>query len=397
MPASANLYHTLRAPSLQPPVGSRLECRARATLPLGRPAAALGWRSQGSGPVAEDDDAQRTQHATDSVGPRLRAAAPAVDRVEQEDVRARAERALFGAAEPARIGRFSLLGPIARGGMGVVYGAYDPKLDRRVALKLLHTDRAGDDGTHQRLLDEAKALAKLDHPHVVPVHDVLELDAQIVIVLELLSGRTLAAWQAEQPRSWSELLAVYAAAGRGLAAAHAHGLVHRDFKPHNAIIGDDGRVRVLDFGLAVAAEVGVSAAAAREAELSTPGSAAGTLLYMAPEQLDGLPATAHVDQFAFSVSLYRAAFGSAPFSGTSLGELRASIAAGPREPSGRSAGRAPRWLAAVLRRALAAEPAARFPSMTALLAELERPRGWRRWRLPLACRGRTDTPPGSTW
>lgn len=180
----------------------------------------------------------------------LRAMRPVRDELKLALAREAAERRLFGAAAPAKIGRFALLGEHAAGGMGVVYTAYDPQLDRRVALKLLNPVALRSPAIRERLLTEARALARLDHPNVVPIHDVVVIEGQFVLVMEWVEGRTLASWEAAAPRSWREYVDAYLGAGRGLAAAHALGLVHRDFKPANAIIGEDRRVRILDFGLA---------------------------------------------------------------------------------------------------------------------------------------------------
>jgi eukaryotic-like serine/threonine-protein kinase len=313
---------------------------------------------------------------------------PPSDRIAMERARARTERALFGHAEPAQIGRYLILEPIAGGGMGFVYAAYDPELDRQVALKVLHPSRNRDD-SHGRLLREARALARLDHPNVVRVHDVLSADGQIVIVMELVEGETLASWEASAPRRWREVVAAYAQAGEGLAAAHELDVIHRDFKPSNAIIGDDGRVRVLDFGLALLADDQVDAArpstgGSRSSPLRTAsGTIMGTPGYAAPEQLAGGAVTQASDQFSFCVALHRAVEGVAPFPGAAVKQLVASIHSQP--PRLASDGRrVPRWLRAALHQGLAADPAQRHASMRALLTELTRPRGWRRWQWPAA-------------
>ena len=356
-------------------------------------------------------DADHDDGAASSLAGDLRVARPAVDRAALDQALVRAERTLFGATTTARLGRFVLLGPIAGGGMGVVHGAYDPDLDRRVALKLVHPRRLDDARAHDRLLAEARALARLDHPNVVPVHDVLAIDDQIVIVMELVSGETLATWEQAQPRSWREVLAVYVQAGRGLAASHALDIVHRDFKPANAIVGKDGRVRVLDFGLArsstTAAEESALTpvpptttgaappvpdgpgaappvpdappASATAPKLTDTGERLGTVAYMAPEQLAGGVATPAVDQFSFCVALYRALYGRPPFAGDDVASLLASTRAGAVADANGGA-RVPRWLRAVLVRGLAAAPGDRYPSMTALLDRIERERVRRRRR-----------------
>ncbi|HWB81461.1 MAG TPA: serine/threonine-protein kinase, partial [Nannocystaceae bacterium] len=150
-------------------------------------------------------------------------------------------------ARGERFGRYVLLDPIGSGGMGMVYAAYDPELDRRVALKLLR--RSADDGSslgRARLLREAQAMAKVSHPNVITVFDVGSLGDRVFVAMELIVGKDLRAWLGERARKLDEVLAVFVQAGRGLAAAHAAGLIHRDFKPGNVLVGDDGVVRVAD-------------------------------------------------------------------------------------------------------------------------------------------------------
>jgi serine/threonine protein kinase len=168
-----------------------------------------------------------------------------------------------GGREPGRavlgrgdvVDKFIIVAELGAGGMGVVYEAYDPGLDRKVALKLLRTD-AGGDGPRARLLREAQAMARVVHPNVVTVYEAGRWQDRIFLAMEKVSGGTLRAWEAAA-RPWQEIVAAFAQAGRGLAAAHDAGLVHRDFKPENVLVGDDGRVRVTDFGLvgALAASV----------------------------------------------------------------------------------------------------------------------------------------------
>lgn len=307
-----------------------------------------------------------------------------------EEVRVRAERALFGEAEPARLGRYVLLGRIAGGGMGVVHGAYDPELDRKVALKVLHPSQHDADQGQHRLISEGRALAQLNHPHVVKVHDVLTIRDQVVIVMELVEGQTLADWQEAAPRSWREIVGIYLQAGEGLVAAHAVKVVHRDFKPANAIVGNDGRVRVLDFGLAKVLDgdpVHLMPAANGSRGPVTGESAAsaevsGTLGYTAPEQLAGAAAIPASDQFSFCVSLHRAIEGVAPFEGHDVTSLKENIRRGAISYA--QDGRAvPKWLRATIARGLAASPEKRHASMRELLDLLGKERGWRRWRGPL--------------
>ena len=231
-----------------------------------------------------------------------------------------------GGAEPGfggQIGRYLVLNVLGRGGMGVVFEAYDPVLDRRIAVKRLRDRAASGDASaapsdgRVRLRREAQALARLAHPNVIAVHDVSEHAGAMYIAMELVRGGTLRRWQAGRP--WREVIGAYLAAGRGLAAAHAAGLVHRDFKPDNVLVGDDGRVRVTDFGLARLAREPVeraapaSATGALDASLTADGAVLGTPLYMAPEQIDGGEVDARSDQYAWCLAVWEAIYGEQPF------------------------------------------------------------------------------------
>jgi tetratricopeptide (TPR) repeat protein len=287
-------------------------------------------------------------------------------------------------ARGATVGRYIVLDRLGAGGMGVVYSAYDPELDRKLAIKLLHPERGADSGKSEgraRLMREAKALARLAHPNVVTVHDVGSLGAQLFVAMELIDGRTLSAWLAEEKPGWRAILDAYRPAGQALAAAHRLGIVHRDFKPDNVLIDRSGRVRVVDFGLARtsgAAETttdapGVDGAAPLDAvtALTHSGSLLGTPAYMAPEQHLGLPAGAAADQFSFCVSLYQALWHERPFAGETLGELRATVMAGRvREPPANA--HAPLWLFRIIATGLRPAADQRHPSMEALLAALDR-------------------------
>ncbi|MDB4981963.1 MAG: serine/threonine kinase family protein [Myxococcales bacterium] len=285
------------------------------------------------------------------------------------------------------VGRYVVLALVGRGGMGEVYAAYDPELDRKVALKLLHEGGlAGGTEGRARLLREAKAIAKLSHPNVVVVHDAGTIDDRVFIAMEFVDGRTLAVWLTEAQRSWREIRDIFLDAGRALSAAHAAGLVHRDFKPQNVMVGDDGKVRVMDFGLAArddAAEGGVSARGELEgfakgtgaltatAALTRTGTLVGTPAYMAPEQFLATATDARTDQFSFCVSLHEALFGQRPFPGKTLAELATSVVAGKTiEPAQK--GRAPVWLRRVIARGLQTKREQRWPSMDELLAILAR-------------------------
>jgi len=314
----------------------------------------------------------------------------------------RLRQALFARdPEPVRLGRFEVLERIGAGGMGTVYAALDPTLERKLALKVLGR-RAGVDGderVRELVLREARAAAKLSHPNVVTVFEAGTDADQVYLAMELVEGETLRSWQREVERAPEEVVAVYLQAGQGIAAAHSEGLVHGDFKPDNALMGSDGRVRVADFGLARPGEwdPGVaelpgsgSGAAASADERTRPGSgkdrphtaattvaagaAGGTPDYMAPELREGASASEASDQYAFCVSLFEALHGRLPPPG-----------GGGEEP-------VPDWLGEVLRRGLDRAPEKRFGSMEALLSALQEgaeaaarpepapaPRRWRRW------------------
>jgi serine/threonine protein kinase len=233
-----------------------------------------------------------------------------------------------GLSEGEYFGRYMVLERVGAGGMGVVYAAYDPTLDRRVALKILA--RAGtQDMPNQRLLREAQAMARLAHPHVATVHEAGEVEGRAFVAMEYLSGGDLHDWLKHRERGWDEIRPVFVAAGQGLAAAHRSGLVHRDFKPSNVMFGGDGRVRVTDFGLARLAEDSQDASfddletrfTASDSSAATPlsspltreGLIVGTPAYMAPEQILNGRADPRTDQFAFAVSLWEALTGSRPF------------------------------------------------------------------------------------
>ncbi|MCA9653190.1 MAG: serine/threonine protein kinase [Myxococcales bacterium] len=302
---------------------------------------------------------------------------------------------LFGAPRrDVTIGRYTVLSRVGEGASGVVYAAHDPQLDRKVALKVLRADLALSSGrAAQWLAREAKILARLSHPNVVPVYDVGEDDGRVFVALELVEGRSLRPWMAER-HPWPEVVEVLAQAGRGLAAAHAAGLVHRDFKPENVLLGADGRVRVSDFGIArrlaspaeevALTEISGEAGPAPSASASlTTQRHAGTPGYMAPEQLLGDPVDARTDQFGFCVTLHEALYGERPFAGRTRAGLAANVIAGRRRPGPRGVG-VPTWLDRVVARGLEVDPERRYPSMDALLDDLHRRRaGRRRWGIGL--------------
>ncbi|MEM7156920.1 MAG: serine/threonine-protein kinase [Myxococcota bacterium] len=311
---------------------------------------------------------------------------------------------IFGdPAPPRRIGRFIDLGLLGHGAMGTVRRAYDEHLAREVAIKVIR--HRSTQKRRDRLLREAQALGQLSHPNVVQVYEVGEVGEEIFIAMELVDGVSLEQWQGER-HAWRACLDVYLQAGRGLAAAHAKGLIHRDFKPANCIRDTEGRVRVLDFGLVRAVDAPVSPNGRRQkladsldppsslggtapshhgsgtgsssegsmlaVQLTADNAVVGTIAYMAPEQLVGDDADARSDQFSFCVALYEALYGHPPFGSNPQSTLQ-KLAMGQRiKPATASTRAVPRWLHRVLERGLAADPSERWPSMNALLQTLER-------------------------
>jgi serine/threonine protein kinase len=280
------------------------------------------------------------------------------------------------------VGRYRILRIIGVGGMGVVYAGEDPELGRRIALKLIRTDLVTTSGIElrTRLHHEARAMARISHPNVVVVHDIGTIGRHLFVAMEYVHGKTLREWLASKNHGWAEILDTFLAAGNGLAAAHAVGLVHRDFKPENVLCGEDGRVRVTDFGLARGGpQASELASSPRPIELTDPegppvtmtrtGQLLGTPAYMAPEQLLGSAADARSDQFSFSVALFEALYKVRPFPAKDVRELASKIASG-QVPAAPSDTDVPTGLHVVLARALRSNPLDRFPSMQALLGEL---------------------------
>ncbi|MCX4245138.1 protein kinase domain-containing protein [Paraliomyxa miuraensis] len=327
---------------------------------------------------------------------------PVVD-FERARARSAARRALFGedADEPLTIGRYRIGRRIGAGGMGEVYQAVDPELERHVALKLVlpHLSRAR---ATARLRREARALARLSHPNVVQIYEVGEHGGRTFLAMELLEGGSLSRWLAAEPRPWSSVLERFVAAGRGLAAAHAAGITHRDFKPDNVLLASDGRIGVADFGLALTGEPvedraapssdssGSSDSPTRakdglgdglddglddglgnraEHRISAAGTVAGTIRYMPLEQLEGAAVDARADQFAFCVALYEGLWGCSPFSLTNMAERLDALDRDAPSPPPR--GPVPRRLWTVIRRGLHRAPAQRWPDMENLLHALE--------------------------
>jgi eukaryotic-like serine/threonine-protein kinase len=300
-----------------------------------------------------------------------------------------------------QVGRYVVRERLGSGGMGEVYAAFDPHLNRPVALKLLLPGGTDRPRARLRLMREAQAMARLSHPNVLPVYDIGEHGDQVFIALELVAGSTLRQWLKESPRPWREVVRVLTLAGRGLSAAHAAGLVHRDFKPDNLLVGQDGRVLVFDFGLACEqgsrppnapspVDLGtlLSGPARPDAEapsqgdpepstrdpLETPVTRAGLIMgtpgYMAPEQYRPEPLSGQADQFSFCATLHYALFGEHAFEGSGAAALaRATLEGRLRAPPRDSD--VPEWVRQVVRQGLNASPAARFSSLDALLEALQ--------------------------
>ncbi len=369
---------------------------------------------------ARDELALSETHASDDGQRDEPGGARFGDPLEYRRIKGMIRSSLFNKpARQTKIGRFAILNHLGEGGMGVVYAAYDDKLDRKVAVKVLRGEATQTDETGRaRLLREAQAMARLSHPNIVTVHEVGEHEGSVFVAMEFVRGKSLDAWledadtrdaserarddddddddaQGEDERDargrarakpahpWREVLQVFRQAGRGLLAAHEAGIVHRDFKPHNALLGDDGTVKVLDFGLARGvAHAGTEELVATpltgrepvrllDAALTRTGAIMGTPAYMSPEQHLGIPATAASDQFSFCVALYEALYGQLPFACTTLAELIKSVTDGKvrEQPAGAAV---PSWVRRILLRGLASDIDERFPSMRELLAALER-------------------------
>ncbi len=275
----------------------------------------------------------------------------------------------------AVIGRYRLERQLGAGGMGVVHAAFDPDLERRVALKVLRT--SGTEDGQKRLLREARAMARLAHANVIVVHEVGSADDRDYVAMELIDGETLADWLRREKRARAAVLDAFVAAGRGLAAAHAEGIIHRDFKPHNVLRSHKGRIVVTDFGLAREATLAApdertapaTTTSSALSALTATGSVIGTPAYMAPEQWDGGAVTQATDQFGFCVALWEALTGERPYRGPTVEDLRTQVAAGPQALD---ASKIPRRLRTTLLRGLDPDPAKRWPSMDALLRHLLR-------------------------
>jgi serine/threonine protein kinase/WD40 repeat protein len=284
----------------------------------------------------------------------------------------------------AMLGRYVVTGCVGTGGMGVVYSARDPDLDRSVALKVLRPELSVETRSRARLLGEARAMAQLSHPNVVPVYDVGVLGDQVFIAMELVDGVTLRR-KLDRTTPWRTVVTMYLQAARGLAAAHAAGLVHRDFKPDNVLFGSDGRIRVVDFGLVSidplepappGSPLRGSIAAGIE---TTAGVVLGTPAFMAPEAMRGELTDPRADQFSFCVALFHGLYGVYPHTGATLADRAEQIARGAiKRPVGVAV---PDRIYRILLRGLRARPEERHPSMEALVHALEHAIAPRRRRM----------------
>ncbi len=287
-------------------------------------------------------------------------------------------------AAPEKIANYTILEEVGSGAMGVIYAAYDLSLERRVALKVV---RRVDEASSIRILREAKAMARLNHPNVITIYGVHTLPGvEVAIAMEYMPGKNLRQWLSERPRmDWSSIRKVLLQAAAGLAAAHDAGLVHRDFKPDNLMLSDDGQTKVIDFGLV--RSIGDSAVPSSNELPSSPspfdthtedGACVGTPAYMAPEQLKDGTTDSRTDQFSFCVTLFEAIYGQRPFAGKSYRELRKNVAEGrlelPELPRG-----VPRAVKALLKRGLSIDPDQRFASMRDLITVLENATAERPW------------------
>lgn len=303
---------------------------------------------------------------------------PHVEALEERLVHDRLRERMFGTTiTSTRVGRYIVVDLLGEGGLGAVYRAYDPELDRRVAVKLVRAEHLAADATAQRnLIKEARAAAKLSNANVVQVYDVGSAQGRVYFAMEFIEGGSLRRWLEEDRRAWRDVLRVFLHAGEGVAAAHEFGIAHRDFKPDNVLISTRGEVKVVDFGLAGELEAPRPTGTPHEDTTSTTGLS-GTPAYMAPEVWRGGPADARSDQFSFCVSLFEALYGAHPFGGVELASMRTAMRTGDVSvPTGGA--KVPAWLDQVVRRGLRPDPAARYASMRELLTALVRESSTRR-------------------
>ncbi len=261
---------------------------------------------------------------------------------------------------------------LGRGGMGIVYRAFDERLRRPVALKLLREDIAGQGERRAQVLREARAASALNHPGITTIYEVGEQGEQLFIVMELVSGKTLRAVAGERPLETRALIRLGADAAEALGAAHAQGIIHGDFKPENIVVRPDGRVKLLDFGIARPLMVDTAGITRTEPVPTCPidPHTAGTLAYMAPEQLKGAPTDARADLFAFGAVLYELAAGRRPFPGPTMPALVAQIVNEAPAPLAASAREIPPELARIVHKLLEKSPESRYQSAREVQVDL---------------------------
>lgn len=306
---------------------------------------------------------------------RMREVRLAVDQVEVRRARSKIFAGVFGGSPPpTTVGRFEVRDRLGSGGMGIVYEAYDPQLDRRLALKVVRADASLVADGAARLVDEARAMAKLSHPNVLTVYEAGTVDTQVFIAMALVEGFTLRSWVEAEERSTDEILQALRDAGRGLSAAHAAGLVHRDFKPENVLVSSEGQVFVTDFGLARTFSAGESGRWVSMSAGRHTTRMAGTPAYMAPEQLRGQAVDARADQFAWCVTACESLTGKRPFDETTLQRVASEPDFVPETVALPASLSVTRRVRAALERGLDVDPENRFPSMDALLDAARPPR-----------------------
>ncbi|HGG57863.1 MAG TPA: serine/threonine protein kinase, partial [Nannocystis exedens] len=313
---------------------------------------------RGGKPLAPTFDVRETGGGIGEYFPADRISGPAEGPAVDPERTLASGRRVPGEEIPRRIGRFAILRRLGSGGMGTVYAAFDEELARRVAIKLLHRRGEFTGADRSMLISEAQAMARLSHTNVVQVYELGTYERQIFLVMEYVEGCTLGEWLTAAPRLWEQILRHFIGAGEGLAAAHRAGIVHRDFKPENVLISDEGVPKVADFGLARAIS-------------DSSGQIAGTPAYMSPEQYLGQATDERSDVFSFCVALFAALYGQAPFSGTTYAELRQSVTTGTVrvQPGG---GTVPTRLRTAVLKGMERNPADRYQDADELLAALRR-------------------------
>src|SRR6266446_4355157 len=273
---------------------------------------------------------------------------------------------------PESIAHYRIIKKLGAGGMGEVYLALDTKLNRKIAIKVLRPDSVADETLRKRLLREAQAAAKLDHPNICAVYDVSEVDSQTFIVMQYIEGETLAEMMEREPLRLTSTLAIAEQAAEGLIEAHTHGILHRDIKPHNLMITPRGQLKILDFGLAkqTRSSDSVDFDAPTATLLSTPGRIVGTVPYMSPEQVQGEPLDACSDIFSLGVTFYEMLAGKHPFKDKSAAITMSRIILGEPIPTEQFQAQVSPELQALLSKMLSKDKAARHQSAQDLLTDL---------------------------